>query len=118
MSYDVYKTKVLKRPLEILLSNCLLLGFPGGTVVKNLSANAGNTGLIPGSGRKIPYRMKWQPTPVFCLGNPMVREALWATVHGVTKETDIAEQLNNSNNNHGYVVSKKHRVEESEIPGP
>ena len=48
----------------------------------------------------------------------MVREALWATVHGVTKETDIAEQLNNSNNNHGYVVSKKHRVGESEIPGP
>ena len=26
------------------------LGFPGGSVVKNLPANAGDTGLIPGSG--------------------------------------------------------------------
>ena len=26
-------------------------GVPGGSVVKNPSANAGNTGLIPGSGR-------------------------------------------------------------------
>ena len=25
--------------------------FPGGAVVKNLSANAGNTGLSPGPGR-------------------------------------------------------------------
>ena len=27
------------------------LDFPGGIVVKNLPANAGNMGLIPGSGR-------------------------------------------------------------------
>ena len=31
-------------------------GFPGGTVVKNLPANAGNTGLIPGLGRS---HMPW-----------------------------------------------------------
>ena len=34
------------------VSNCM--GFPGGTVVKNLPANtgdAGDTGLIPGLGR-------------------------------------------------------------------
>ena len=28
-----------------------LLGFSGGSVIKNLPANAGDTGLIPGSGR-------------------------------------------------------------------
>ena len=28
-----------------------VLGFPGGSVVKNPPANAGDTGLIPGSGR-------------------------------------------------------------------
>ena len=28
-----------------------VLGFPGGSVVKNLSANAGDVGLIPGLGR-------------------------------------------------------------------
>ena len=36
-------------------------------MVKNLPANArnaGDTGLIPGSG-KIPWRRKWQPTSVF-----------------------------------------------------
>ena len=29
----------------------LFTGFPGGSVVKNLSANARDVGLIPGSGR-------------------------------------------------------------------
>ena len=27
------------------------MGFPGGSVIKNLPANAGDVGLIPGSGR-------------------------------------------------------------------
>ena len=29
--------------------------FPGGSVVKNLPCNAGDTGLIPGWGTKIPH---------------------------------------------------------------
>ena len=33
-------------------------------MVKNPPANAGDMGLIPGFG-KIPWRRKWQPTPVF-----------------------------------------------------
>ena len=44
----------------------LFMGFPGGTVVKNLPANAGDTGdavSIPGL-VKIPWSKKWQPTPV------------------------------------------------------
>ena len=39
-------------------------GFPGGSVVKNLPANAGDTDSIPGSGRFL-GRRQWQPTPVF-----------------------------------------------------
>ena len=31
--------------------------FPGGPVVKNLPANAGGTGSIPGLGTKIPHAM-------------------------------------------------------------
>ena len=31
------------------------LGFPGGAVVENLSANAGDTGSSPGLGAKIPH---------------------------------------------------------------
>ena len=41
-----------------------LLGFPGGLVVKNLPANAGDMGFIPGSGRSPgengnPLRYSW-----------------------------------------------------------
>ena len=35
--------------------------------------------------RKIPWGRKWQPTQYSCLGNPMDRGALRATVHGVAK---------------------------------
>ena len=34
----------------------MLLGFPGGSVVKNSPANAGDKGLIPGSGRSLGER--------------------------------------------------------------
>ena len=54
------------------------------TVVKNLPADAGDTGSIPGLGRA-PGEIKWQPIPVSCLGNPMDRGAWWVTVHGMTK---------------------------------
>ena len=43
------------------------MGFPGGSVVKNIPANAGNTGSIPGSGRS-PGEGKWQPIPVLLPG--------------------------------------------------
>ena len=29
------------------------MGFPGGSAVKNLHANAGDSGLLPGSGRSL-----------------------------------------------------------------
>ena len=37
--------------LETNIKNNKRLGFPGGTMVKNLPANAGDTGLSPGPGR-------------------------------------------------------------------
>ena len=40
-------------------------GFPGGSVVKNLPANAGDMGSIPGSGRS---PGEWQPTLEFLPG--------------------------------------------------
>ena len=39
-------------------------GSPGGSELKNLPDNAGDVGFIPGV-RKIPWRRKWQHTPVF-----------------------------------------------------
>ena len=47
------------------------MGFPGGAVVKNLPANAGDMGLISELERPPhppPPRRKWQPTPVFLPG--------------------------------------------------
>ena len=44
-----------------------LEGFPGGSGVKSLPALARDVGSILGSG-KIPWRRKWQPTPVFLPG--------------------------------------------------
>ena len=53
------------------------MGFPGGTVVKNLPANAGNAGdmgLIPGSGRS-PDGGNGDPLQYSSLGNPVDRGA-------------------------------------------
>ena len=38
-------------------------GFPGGAVVKNLPANAGDTGLSPGLGRSHMLRSNWARKP-------------------------------------------------------
>ena len=63
------------------------MGFPGGSVVKNPPANAGDTGSIPESGRS-PGEGNGSPLQYSCLGNAMDRGLQWATVHGVTKELD------------------------------
>ena len=55
-------------------------GFPGGSVVKNPPANAGDKGSIPGLGRS-PGERNGNPLQYSCLGNPMDREAWQATVH-------------------------------------
>ena len=45
------------------------MGFPGGSVVKKLPVSAGDTGdMVQSWVGKIPWRRKWQPTPVFLPG--------------------------------------------------
>ena len=63
------------------------MGFPGGSVVKNLPANAGDVGLIPGLGRSL-EEGNGNPLQYSCLENPTDRGARWATVHGVAIESD------------------------------
>ena len=70
------------------------MGFPDSLAVKNLLANALDVGLIPGSGRS-PGERNGNPLQDSCQGNLMDRGAWWATVHGVTKELDMTERLNN-----------------------
>ena len=62
----------------------LILGFLGGSIVKNLPANAGKVSSIPGSGR-FPGEGNGNPLLGPCLGDPVDRGAWWATVHGVAK---------------------------------
>ena len=62
-------------------------GFPGGSVQKNLPADAGDArdaGVIPGWGRS-PGGGNGNPLQYSCLGSPMDRGAWWAAVHGVAK---------------------------------
>ena len=59
-------------------------GFPGGSVVKTLTANVGDVGLIPGLGRS-PGEGNGYPLRSSCLENPTDRGAWQATVHGVAK---------------------------------
>ena len=60
----------------------------GGSDGKEAVYNAGDPGLIPGSGR---YSGEGNGNPLqcSCLGNSMDRRAWQATIHGVTKESDM-----------------------------
>ena len=55
-----------------LASIKIIEGFLGGPVVKNPPANAGDAGLIPGSGRS-PGAGNGNPLQYSCPGNPMDR---------------------------------------------
>ena len=60
------------------------LGFPGGSVVKNTPANAGDSGLIPRSGGS-PGEGNGNSLHCSCLGSALDRGAWRATVHRVPK---------------------------------
>ena len=53
-------------------------------MVKNLAANAGDMGLIPGWGRS-PGEENVSLLQYSCLGNPMDRGAWWSIVHEVAQ---------------------------------
>ena len=55
---------------------------------KNLLANAGDSGSVPGLGRS-PGEGNGNPLQCSCLGSPMDRGAWWATVHRVAKQSNL-----------------------------
>ena len=60
---------------KVVISICFgtfntIRAFSGGSVVKNLPANAGDMGWIPGSGRS-PGEKNGNPLQYSCLENPM-----------------------------------------------
>ena len=63
------------------------MGVPWWLSGKESTCNAGDVGLIPGSGRCLEKEMATHSSS--CPRNPMNIGAWWATVHGVTKEPDM-----------------------------
>ena len=76
------------------------MGFPGGTMVKNLPANAGDAedmSSAPGAGRS-PGVGNGNSLQDSCLKSPMDRGAWWAAVHGIAESqtrlsTEVVMQL-------------------------
>ena len=56
---------------------------------KESPANARDADSVPGWGGS-PEEGNGSPLQLSCLENPMDRGACWATVHGVTRESDTA----------------------------
>ena len=74
-------------------------GFPGGSMVKDSPANAGDAGLVPESGRS-PGEGNGNPLLYSCLGNPINRGARWTTVHGAARV--------------GYILATKQQQQRSQ----
>ena len=69
--------------------------FPGGSVDKESTCNAGDAGSIPGSGRSS-REGNGNPLQYSCLGNPMVRGTWQATFCGVARlRYDLAKKTTN-----------------------
>ena len=66
---------------ELILSNNWC-GFPGGSDCKEIRLQCGRPGFDPWVG-KIPWRRKWQPTPVFLPGESHGRRSLVGYVIGM-----------------------------------
>ena len=82
-SFQLVKKKVSKG------KNC----FPGGSVVKNLLANAGDTCPIPRSEDPLEKEMATHSTPVFLPGQPYGKRGLVDYSPRLCKESDRTEHI-------------------------
>ena len=80
----------------------LCLEFSGGSVAKNVPANAGDTGSIPGSGR-CPGEGNGNLLQYSCLDNPTDRGAWQVTVPWGHKESDMTELIHAHMHTHTYI---------------
>ena len=78
LQHIVQSTFLNKNRIIIANMYSRYLGFPGGAVVKNPPASAGNVGLTPEPGRS-PEEGNGNPFQYSCLGSPMGRDGLRCT---------------------------------------
>ena len=82
--FKQFSSKEIAPVMGIYSFSYLKMGFPGGSVGKEFSYNAGNTGdvgLITGSGGTTGGGHS-NPLQYSCLENPIERGAWWTIVHG------------------------------------
>ena len=87
-----WKSKYFKSRESYMCALCInkkrvmwvFMDFPGGSVVKNLPANVGDAGSIPGAGRFLRVG-NGNSLQYSCLRNPMDKGTWQATVHGAAK---------------------------------
>ena len=92
---------------------------PGGSVVKNLPANAGGVGdpgSIPGLGRS-PGGGNGNLLQYSCLENPMDRGAWQATVHGVPKSQTLLSDWAYTHTKSHYKSIRSKRILFEQAPG-
>ena len=80
--------RILKR-----IGKYIHVGFTDGSAGKESAYKAGDAGdaaSIPVS-RRSPGGENGDPLQYYCLKNPMVRGAWWATVQSITKKSDTTE---------------------------
>ena len=80
--------------VNYIVKYIFLWSFPGGSDVKASACSAGDLGFDPWI-RKIPWRRKWQPTPVFLPGESHGWRSLVGYSPWGRKELDTTERLMN-----------------------
>ena len=97
-------TNIMEKNLKKIYTYIYIYGLPRWLSGKESACQSRRWGFNPWV-RKILWKRPWQLTPVFLPGKSMDRGAWWVTIHGVTKELDTTEQLNNN-----WIVTKCHKL--------
>ena len=83
---------------------------------KEFACNSGDQGSIPGSGRS-PGEGNGYPLQYSCLENPMDREAWWATVHGITEESDRTQRLEQQQHQNSVTLENYKEIHKTKSVG-
>ena len=87
------------------LPTLIFLGFPGGSDSKRIHLPCGRSGIDPWVG-KIPWRRKWQPTPVCLPGESHGQRSLVGYSPWGGKESDMTDHEHTHSSNQPYPNTK------------